>query len=186
MKTLQKQTSRKKAIIITIVVIILLGAAGAAGYFYMVDAQQRSASTPETSNTTSLEPATRDQIEAGNTSKQQTVDGETKPSQSNSDKPAGGGPTISVSITAANQNGSVVNIRALINELINSGTCSLKLTKGSSVITKTAAVQALASTATCQGFDIATSELPAGTWHMVLTVSSGDRSGSAERDFSVQ
>lgn len=185
MKTLQKQTSRKKAIVITIVVIILLGAA-AASYFYMANTQQRSASTPETPNTTSLEPATKDQIEAGNSSKQQTVDGETKPGQSNSDKPAGGGPTISVSITAANQNGSVVNIRALINELINSGTCSLKLTKGSSVITKTAAIQALASTATCQGFDVATSELPAGTWHMVLTVSSGDRSGSAEHDFSVQ
>ncbi len=186
MKSLQKNTSRKKIVLITSTIILLI-AAGVGGYFVMANGnKQQDIKKTETPNETNLEPATSEQIEAGNSVKETTVENDGKPNSGGSDKPPEAGAAIGVSITAANQNGNVVNIRALISELLNTGNCSLKLTKGATVVLKTAAVQALSSTATCQGFDIPTSELSNGSWHLTLTVTSGDRTGTAEYDMSIQ
>ena len=187
MKSIQKHTSRKKLLLV-VAIVLLLGAAGVGGYFVMANnsPQKDSSKTTESNNQTSLDPATTEQIEAGNSAKENTIKNDGKPNSGDSLDPPEAGATIGVSITAANQNSSVVNIRALINELINSGTCTLKLTKGSANVLKSVSVQALSSAATCQGFDVPTSELPAGNWHLTLTVTSGDRTGTAEHDISIQ
>src|SRR5687768_7196834 len=125
---IQKRSSRKKLLLI-IATIALLVAAGVGGYFVMANNsknQQDSSQSTDSSDKTDLDPATNEQIEAGNSVKENTVENDGKPNSGGSDKPPEAGASISVSITAANQNGNVVNIRALINELISSGTCSLK------------------------------------------------------------
>jgi hypothetical protein len=62
----------------------------------------------------------------------------------------------------------------------------LTLSKNGQTVTKTAAVQALASESTCQGFDIPTSELSPGTWSLTLHFENSQYQGDAQRNITIQ
>lgn len=133
--------------------------------------------SPSSGNTEINSPATPEQKEAGNTIKEDSIEegSATKPGTSNTDQTPtptdqeSGKTKIELSITAANQSGGVLQIRSLLNAIVNSGVCTLSLTGPSDqVITKTAEVQALSSTSTCKGFDIPISELTTGEWRISL------------------
>lgn len=89
--------------------------------------------------------------------------------------------TLVASITAANQNGSMLQIRTLIESVSANGTCSLKISKGAKTVTKTSATQALSSASTCMGFDIPTSELSKGEWTLVITITVGDKKATLNK-----
>lgn len=74
-----------------------------------------------------------------------------------------------VSITAANQTTSSVQIRSLIQGVIDNGTCTLELTGGGVSLTRSVGVQASANSTTCRGFDIPIGELSVGVWRLRLT-----------------
>ena len=140
--------------------------------------------TTTNSNNVDYEPATIEQKQAGSQVK----------TGSNSDTPSA--PTViqgsnkksvQMTITAVNQNGSTLQIRSLISAVENTGVCTLTLTSADKpTVTKTANSQALASTSTCQGFDISTSELSAGTWHAVIEYSSASLTGSTAQDIVIK
>lgn len=125
-------------------------------------------------------PATTEQQQAGSKAK----------SSSNSDTtpapttiPGSDKKNVQLTITSANQNGSDLQIGVLISAVENTGVCTLTLTSaGETTVTKTANTQALASTSTCQGFDVPVSELSAGTWHILIDYSSSTLIGSASQD----
>lgn len=93
---------------------------------------------------------------------------------------------ITVIFSATNQTDTTLQIRALIEAVLGSGQCVLTLTSGSTTLTKTASVQALASSSTCTGFDIPLTELSAGEWQLNLVVTSGSSKGSVEKGITVQ
>jgi hypothetical protein len=127
------------------------------------------------------------------TTKQQQADSKAK-SSSNSDItpapttiPGSDKKDVQVTITSANQNESTLQIRALIGAVEDTGVCTLTLTStGKTPVTKTANVQALASTSTCQGFDMPVSELSTGTWHLHIEYSSSALIGSASQDIVIK
>lgn len=177
-----KKTNRKKIAIICAVIIALIAVAVGA---YLILVKTPSQSKQE--QVTNLQPATQSQINAGDTIKQTATENGSKPSASHTDTPTPtSGSQVDVTITAANQNGANFSVRALIGELTTSGTCTLTLTKSSTEVTKTSPIQALANSSTCQGFDIPTSQLSSGVWHLTLTVSTSDKTGSAAKDISIQ
>lgn len=185
-----KGKTRKKKIIIIAIAIILLGSGSVGAYMALHNSSDSDSSKKkdESSGTkTDSNPPSQEQIDAGNQQKQQTAGDASKPSSTPSDAPATN-PTgqLGVTITAANQNGSVINIRTLINEIVSSGTCTLTLQKGSQIVRKIASVQALANSSTCQGFDIPTSELSGGAWQLTVAVSAGGKSGSATQTITIQ
>lgn len=93
---------------------------------------------------------------------------------------------LSVTITAINQNGSLLQTRALIHPLISSGQCTLRLTKaGQESIVKTSSVQPLPNSSTCMGFDVDTSVMAKGEWTLQLQVSSGQLGGSVSKEVDV-
>lgn len=136
-------------------------------------------------------PATSDQQKNGTTIKS---NGATPSSTSGSDQPSAPTPisgstqkSVSVTITSANQNGSTLQIRALIGAVEDTGTCTLTLSQtGHQTVTKTAGIQALASTSTCQGFDVPTSELSTGVWHATITYDSSTLTGATTKDVTIQ
>lgn len=144
-------------------------------------------------SSTNLDKPTDAQIKAGNDAKQNAVD-PTKPGTSGSDTPPPVTPpesgstksTVAVQISAAAQNGSVFQLHALIDAVENTGTCTLTLIKGSFSVVKTAGVQALSTTSTCQGFDIPISELGPGDWQAALVYSSDTVNGSASKTITIQ
>lgn len=182
MKSLRKKTTTKKKFLVT-VGILLIAAIALTIYFLWPKNQSENTSNSDTSTTqdqeTNTTPPTQEQIDAGNNAKKETVE------NSDPTTPPDTTASLPVTITAANQNDSTFNIRVLIDELINSGTCTLKLTQGSSTVTKTASVQALPEAATCQGFDIPVSELASGSWQLTITVTASNRSGSATQEITI-
>lgn len=131
---------------------------------------------------------TDDQKQAGDTIKEQSVG---KTDANTSDNPPSPEPRandksiVDVTITAKNKNGSLLQIRSLIGTISSSGTCTLTLTKGSAVITKTAGIQPQASESTCRGFDVALSELSSGTWQINLQFENDSLQGGAKDSVAI-
>jgi len=174
--------------IIIAAVAVLLAGASAFAYFNKVWPFQKS-----DSSTINTKPATKEQQDAGQQVKQTNADEDAKNKSNGSDQPAAPVPqpnsksSVTVSITAANQNGSMLQIRSLIEAVDSTGTCTLTLTKsGSATVTKTAGVQALASSSTCQGFNVPTSELSKGTWSINLVFENSTLKGEASKTVDVQ
>lgn len=170
MQIQKSKASRKKVLIIISIVVLLLLSAGsyfAYRHFYSTDKKD----TPSVN----YEEATTEQKNAGNKTKDGSVNSgnESKPNSGSDQAEApipqdNGKRKISATMTTANQNGSLMQIRFDLGGVTSSGTCTLSLKKGSKSVTKSAGVQALAGSTTCKGFDIPMNELSAGTWQVTL------------------
>lgn len=118
------------------------------------------------------QPPTADQKTNGATIKENAAsEPTTPPDQAQS--------SVNVLITSALVSSNALHIRSSIDTVSSSGTCSLKLENGAKVVTRDSDVQAMASSSTCKGFDIPSSELGTGTWKITLTYTNGSMSGSA-------
>ncbi|MEO5949060.1 MAG: hypothetical protein ABIP74_01530 [Candidatus Saccharimonas sp.] len=187
MKLSAKKPFPKKTLIASSAAVLLLVAV-ALIYAYVFHGnlfgRQSTESTPTTS-TSKIDygPATPEQQQAGTTVKTGSSDTPAAPTST----PGSTLKDVQVTITAANQNGSVLQIRVLIGAVENTGTCTLVLSReGQPSVTKTAGTQALSSSSTCQGFDVPTSELSAGTWGVLITYTSSTLTGSATKNIAIQ
>lgn len=171
---IQKVKSKRKLyIVISIVVVLLVAAAGV--YFFL--------QKPEPESFINTDKPTDEQIDAGLDAKDATVKNSSRNTgnlETNETEQAPvAGSTPQISITAAAQNGSLVQIRSIIPKVTTNGLCELTINNGQNTITKTTGVQALADSSTCQGFDVSTSEFASGgTWTATLIYK--DTSGKTE------
>ena len=89
---------------------------------------------------------------------------------------------IPVSITRVDR--SPLQVGVIINELLSSGTCTLKLSKpGLSDITQTVEIFNGPSYTTCRGFSI--DNVPGGTWKLTIIINSENRSGSTSQEITI-
>lgn len=176
---LKSKTSKKKKIIIAIVIIGILAALGIGVWaIYRISQTQEQSSSD--SHFQDVNPTTpKEENEQHSHAEQQ------KQSQAENNNETAPSAELDVHFTAVNQYEDTVQIRAEISELVNSGTCTLTLTKGDATITKTANTQASASISTCQGFDIPVSELSPGEWNIHLTVTNNNNKGHATTTLTV-
>ena len=183
----KRSISHKKLLIVSGAILLLIVAAMI--YVYAFKGTLFGWKTPQSTQTNNsnngvdYKPATTEQQQAGTTVKTGSSDTTTTPAPiPNSTKK-----NVQVSITAANQNGSTLQIRVLIGAVENTGTCTLTLTRaGENSVTKTSNTQALSSTSTCQGFDVSTSELSPGTWQALITYDSSTLTGSTTKNITIQ
>ena len=77
------------------------------------------------------------------------------------------------------------SLRVMIDQYISNGTCSLNMTKGDKVFTKTVPLIADVSSSTCQGFDASETEVSAGTWHIVIELQSDNKKGKIESEVNL-
>jgi len=138
---------------------------------------------------TNLDKPTDEQIKAGDDIK----NGNLNESNSNPDEPSTPAPqpggtkqSVEIFITAANQNSGILQVRTQISRVVNTGKCTITLTKLDKTVTKSVDTQALASTSTCKGFDIPVSELSAGSWNMTLTYESDTLIGTNSKVITIQ
>jgi hypothetical protein len=181
-KNTQKRSYSKAIPAFSALVIVLALAAGSLVYVYAFGGNllgwKRDETTSKTSDSkVNLDAPTNEQVDAGNQVKKDTANGSEGTTQPSTN--------VDVSITAANQNGSMFQIRTLIGAVTSDGTCTLTLTKGATVVTKSAGIQAQSSSSTCQGFDIPVSELSAGDWTLNLSVATNSLSGSTTSKITV-
>lgn len=96
--------------------------------------------------------------------------------------------SVSVEITAANQNASTVTVRSIISGVVtNDGTCTLTLSKqGSSSVVKTSSAQSVTTYTTCKGFSLSSDGLAKGTWNVSLSYASSSYQGSAATTMEIK
>lgn len=122
--------------------------------------------------------------------KKKNNDNSSTKTTSGSDRPpsptpssSGGKSEVSTIISANNQNGSVFQIRALIQTVVSDGTCTLNGTSASGkTVQKTSGVQPQPSTSTCQGFEIPVSELSQESWNFTISFENSSLRGSASKE----
>ena len=92
------------------------------------------------------------------------------------------GNEITGAITRAEVSGENLVVRVNINQDLTGGECRLEALKDGSVIytEKVVVFQSGAKTASCQGFDIATSKLGGGKINIKITVTAGGKTGIIE------
>lgn len=166
--------SRKRMWLYVIGGLLLVSVIGVIALFAL-----RTFSPERYENTdTNLSPPTDEQVEAGRDIKEDSLQPIPEKTSPETENTATGAPPTSVVLTAVTKTDTVVQIRSLIETVTRSGTCKLTLTKDQLRVAKTAEVQALASSSTCQGFDIPLNELSPGTWQIFLEVSIEGNSAS--------
>jgi hypothetical protein len=186
MKIIKNKRFPNKIIVAVSVILVLIISTLTYVYVFKGSLFGWSAYKVKTSDKNSIDnsPATSEQQDAGTRAKSGSKS-DTPPEPTTI--PGSDKKSVQMIITAANQNGSILQIRALISAVVNTGTCTLTLTKASQpTITQTANTQALSSTSTCQGFDVQTSELSVGTWHILVEYVSDTLIGSTTKDIVIE
>lgn len=182
MKIKSKKTSRRKLVVLIVAVVFALLAAVAVAYFSLRPGE------PETdgSTTSSPRPNNEDTTPQTDTSDQQSTAEEQKGQPVDATTP-NTSPTIPVIITAANQNNtsSTLQVRTMIEKITSTGSCVLTLTKDGQTISKSSNIQAGPNNSTCRGFDVALAELSSGVWSVKIDVTSGEQSGSASSEVTI-
>jgi len=181
MKIIKNKKHKKLLIIISIITVFLISIA--AVYFYSQNINSKVSTPPNNSsknktdkvNVIDLNKPTTEEINAGNVVKKETVNNIT-PNE----------PSFNITISAANQNDNIMQIRTLIDTTISSGTCELIMKQGDKIVSKAADIQSLASTSTCKGFDIPISELSSGNWNLTISATSGAQTNTVSKDIQVQ
>jgi cytoskeletal protein RodZ len=169
-----KPKSSKKKIIFLILGIIALLVAGVVGYALYNTQQKNTKDTNETSDFKDANP-----LDEQSEKQQQSYEDQKKEEQADNHDNTPPDATLEITFTSVGQMDATVRVRAEINALLEGGTCTLTLTKDTSTLTKTAATYPTANASTCQGFDIPTTELSAGTWNITLEVTKDGQSGRA-------
>lgn len=171
-----KKAKSKKPLITSLVILFLLVLALGAYVFYL-KSQNQNSDNSETSTQVNLDPPTNEQKQAGDKIKKDSINNEGTTSPEN---------VVNVSITAANQNNSSLQVRTLIDTVTSTGKCTLTLKKDSVTITKEAGVQSLSSSSTCTGFDIPTAELSEGSWQLTIDFKNDNLKGTVSRSIDIE
>lgn len=173
-------TRRKRTVLLlgSIGALLLLTAGLVAAYmiFTPKDEASPASSSEEVPSQGTNSPTTTSPSKGG----QQT----STPSESG-ENAGGSGDSVQMDITAANVNAESLQVRVLIQAVWSSGVCTLTLTNGNSSVTKQASVQALASSATCQGFDVPMAELSSGTWTVRVSAAHDGQTTSTEQQITI-
>lgn len=180
----------KKITIIIIAIIVVLLATTVTAYHYKL-----GPFASHQKNSINLTPPTSNQKAAGNDVKQNTLNqakdgkGDTGSDPSPAPQPIAGSDkkSVGMDITATNQTDTILQIRAFIQTVTNSGTCSLSMKNAQGVIyTATAGVQAQSSTTTCKGFDIPLTQLASGTWTISINFSNESLTASTSGEVTIK
>jgi hypothetical protein len=181
-----KHASKSKKIILLILAVVLLSALA-----YGVYAKQSNRwpfiQTPHTNSDKGRDidykSPTNDQKSEGERIKERSVDqpSQTTPPPSSTTQKK----NVAATVTSANQNNGKFQVRFLIQAL-DKGSCVLRLTKGTTSVTKTSATQTLPNSMTCQGFDIPLSELSSGEWTYTMTFTGNDTNATVTDKVNIQ
>lgn len=175
MKIKNQHTKRKALYIAIISSVLVLGLAltGWALYGDTILRQLRPQSTSSGSSSTDQEyidseAPTDEQKQAGDGIKESSLE------TNNSSQSA----SVGVVITSAAVSGDSFTVRAYVNTVTSSGTCTLTLSEGSNVITRTSSVTPGPSISGCETFTVPTSELYTGTWDVRVSFAGDSRTGT--------
>lgn len=159
----------KKPLIIAIAVSVALLGVGAWTYAYF--SNRSTYDDTQTVNDINYDPPTEAEQAAGDKQKEQLTK-EEEPSQSED---------IEVAVVDASQYNDTVEIRAFVQGVIESGSCTATLTKDGQTVTKKSDAFIDATTTQCGNLNIPRSDFPSGgEWSLIVSYSSERHAGSSK------
>lgn len=172
MKRIQKESHKKKWLISALVILAI--AAGVITALAVLQNKQKAKQATPSVEQSAQQTATKNGSE---------VPSPKTPTESETPAPAN---QLTASITAANQNGNILQIRTLIETIATSGTCDLTLTKDTTQISRSADVTPLANSSTCKGFDIPTTELSPEKWNLSIDITIGNQKTTLKQEVDIK
>ena len=169
----------KKSLIITAVSLLVV--AGFGVWYTRQNNQSSDANDTQTTpaaETNDAKPPTEEEQKSGDRKKEEIVkENENTPAT----QPSNNTQNATVIITGVDQSSNTIQIRSFVPNVLRDGTCTFKLTKGSTTITKQMPAYADASATVCTNPQISRSEFSSGgSWNLVITFESGNIKGQSE------
>lgn len=180
-----KKNRNKKIVVICIIATTILASAFA--FFYFKDGPSSFVKDKEDNKTDTLTTKDRPVGEVNYSSPDSSQENPALDRNEGSSMatPAHSDTKTIIPVTLSYVGGSPLQVKVLISELLQTGSCSLVLSRsGSAPIQQNVETFPTSSSTTCQGFTIDENLTP-GTWNVNVTVTSGDRVGSATKDISL-
>lgn len=168
----------KKAFTITLITVLALVLIGGGVAAYVVSQNQDKADSQET-NSVNYDPPTDQEIEEGQDAKKDAY--ENSKNEADDDKSTTNKRSVSVGVSFADIYNSNLEVRAFTNGIVEAGTCTITVTKGSETITKTSGAFIDASSTQCEPVFIPKSELETGAWSVTVKYSSASAEGISEK-----
>lgn len=134
--------------------------------------RKKESTTEMDSQKTDYSPPSQQEIDAGKEQKNATVEGGNNSS------------TLAANFSALNKTSSSIQVRILI-EGVTTGTCTLIMQRNDTKVERVASIQPLASSSTCQGFDIPLTDLAPGSWNLTVTIKADTKSKTLTRTVDV-
>ena len=169
----RNQRRRTHHPVVTVIVIFLL--VGVLFFVSKMLADNTSDGTEDNKkNTTEITKTEKTEKAPTETQAPKDEDDQKTPIQNDGDDP-----NTKDSLTMSEVTGEILHIRLNIDQYLSSGTCNLTLTSSyGTTFTDNANIVPSPSTSTCEGFDIATSDLASGTWAINIDLESGGKTGT--------
>lgn len=183
MKIANNHNKNKKILLIVSIVIII--ATVCTGMYIFLTRNKKDEPIVKPVNTVNYNPPSKDEVKTGQNIKQNETE-PTSPKGQDSEAPNQPATTVPVTITAANQNGAILQVRALVEKVSSQGTCTVKLVRGSTIgYTATASVQPLANSSACMGFDISLTNISKGAWTLQIDFSEDTIKGNVSQEVTI-
>lgn len=178
----QKRKNKSKKWIFWILLAVVFVVAGVVAYFVGRTFFKDQAGILEPENQTEqIEESSMVEIEDG---QDNTDDEDADMPESKVKQFEGGDPNKLPELTGVinrinvNENG-VLEIRADIAQYLSNGTCELIMQQdGATIYNNSAVIVPLATTSTCDGFDVPVSQLGAGNYQIIINMSAGEKTGT--------
>lgn len=140
-----------------------------------------SDSVTKPTNTVNYSPASDAQAKEGAATKERVAE------NSKSDSPTEAQSTSPViEITSTNISDDTYYIRTLIHTVTNSGTCTLRMVgPQQQSYSASSGVQSMATTSTCQGFNVPLKSLTSGSWKISIEFSDKSSSTTATKEVTI-
>lgn len=189
---IKTKKSYKKPLIVTLSILTVLVGGGfvyaymaKVGPFNLDDTGNSTLEEEKTTGATIKKNSLEQFVESENQAEKGGSGSDPLPSPTPSNE--GGKAAVGMEITALNQQGSILNIRTLIQTVSTTGTCLLRIqSSDGSVYRASADVQALPSSTTCKGFDVPQSDLPAGKLNVTVSFENNILQGSDTKEVTIQ
>lgn len=173
-----KKSHRTRNILLgTLVVILLAGASVAWG---MHRTTPRPSATGKTDNGINYGPPTKADRAQAEASKSKAPTTNTTSTTNTTTQPTSKKNPVEVTITTWKQDNSDLNINGFVAGVVeDGGTCTVTLTNGSDLVTRSRQAVANATNTSCGITSVPLSALHSGTWNAILTYSSSTSEGTS-------
>ena len=185
---IRSQSSSSLKPLLTIIGVLVLALLG---WLYYTHHYQKwpflpAQTTEKPANTVDYNEPTKDQAASGSSIKEQVAEQAKNSSEQTPSASTSSPQSVTMDITAANKNGDTLMVRTLIQKVTSTGTCALSMTgPNGATYSANAGVQAMASTSTCQGFNIPTGNLAHGAWRINIDFKDGLDTANASKEVTL-